>query len=45
MSFSTITMICYYNGQILRTGIDVKYEGRKARIVPLEVRLNAILNN
>ena len=36
-SCSTITVICYYNGQILRTGTDVKYEGRKARIVPLEV--------
>ena len=37
MSVSTITMICYYNGQILRIKIDVKYEGRKAVIVPLDV--------
>ena len=37
MSVSTITVICYYNGQLLRTKIDVKYEGRKFRIVPLDV--------
>ena len=37
MSASTITVICYYNGQLLRTEIDVKYEGRKARIEPLDV--------
>ena len=37
MSVSTITVICYYNGQILRTETDVKYERRKARIVPLDV--------
>ena len=37
MSVSTITVICYYNGQILRIGTDVKYEGRKARIVSLDV--------
>ena len=34
---STITVICYYNGQLLRTETYVKYEGRKARIVPLDV--------
>ena len=37
MSVSTITVICYYNGQILGTETDVKYKGRKARIVPLDV--------
>ena len=37
MSTSTIIVICYYNGQLLRTEIDVKYEGRKARIEPLDV--------
>ena len=37
MSVSTITVICYYNGQLLRTEINVKYDGRKARIVPLDV--------
>ena len=37
MYVSTITVICYYNGQILRIGTYVKYEGKKARIVPLEV--------
>ena len=37
MYVSTITVICYYNGQSLRTKTNVKYEGRKARIVPLDV--------
>ena len=37
MSVSTISMICYYNGQILRIETGVKYEGRKAVIVPLDV--------
>ena len=27
MSISTISVICYYNGQILRTETDVKYGG------------------
>ena len=37
MSVSTIPVICYYNGQILRTETDVKYKGRKVVIVPLDV--------
>ena len=37
MSVLTIIVVCYYNGQILRTETDVKYEGRKAVIVPLDV--------
>ena len=37
MSVSTIPVICYYNGQILRSEKDVKYEGRKAVILPLDV--------
>ena len=37
MSISTILVICYYNGNILRTKIDVKYVGNKAVIVPLDV--------
>ena len=37
MFVSTITVICYYNGQILKTETDVNYEGRKAHIVPLDV--------
>ena len=37
MSVSSILVICYYNGQILRTETDVKYEGRKVVIVPLDV--------
>ena len=30
-------MICYYNGKILRTETNVKYGGRKAVIVPLDL--------
>ena len=37
MYVSTIPMICYYNGKILRTKTDVKYIGNKAIIVPLDV--------
>ena len=37
MFVSTIPMICYYNGNIPRTEIDVKYVGNKAVIVPLDI--------
>ena len=37
MSVSSILVICYYNGNILRTETNVKYAGKKAVIVPLEV--------
>ena len=37
MSISTIFVICYYNGNILRTKTYVKYVGNKAVIVPLHV--------
>ena len=37
MSVSTIPVICYYNGYILRIGTYVKYMGNKAVIVPLDV--------
>ena len=37
MFVSTIPVICYYNGNILRTEIDVKYVRNKAVIVPLNV--------
>ena len=37
MSISSIPMICYYNGNILRTETYVKYVGNKAVIVPLDV--------
>ena len=37
MSVSTIPVICYYNGKILRTKTDVKYGGSKVVIVPLDV--------
>ena len=37
MSVSTIHVICYYNGQIVRTKTDVEYEGRKTVIEPLDI--------
>ena len=37
MPVSTILVICYYNGKILRTEEDVKYGGNKVVIVPLDV--------
>ena len=37
MFVSTIHVICYYNGNILRTETYVKYVGNKAVIVPLDV--------
>ena len=37
MYVSTIPLICYYNGQILRTKTDVEYEGRKVVIAPLDI--------
>ena len=40
MFVSTIPMICYYNGNILRIETDVKYVGNKAIIVPLDVLID-----
>ena len=37
MYVSTIPMICYYNGNLLRTETDVKYVENKVVIVPLDV--------
>ena len=37
MSVSTIPVICYYNGQIVRTKTDVKYEGSENFIAPLKI--------
>ena len=37
MYVSTILVIYYYNGNILRTETDVKYGGRKVVIVLLDV--------
>ena len=37
MSVSTIPVICYYNGEILRIETYVKNGWRKAVIVPLDV--------
>ena len=45
MSVSTIPVICYYNGQILRTKTDVEYDGRKNVIAHLDIPVNARLNN
>ena len=38
----TIPVICYYNGQILRSEIDVKYEGRKTVILSLDVSVECL---
>ena len=37
MSISTIPVICYYNGQIVRTKTDVEYEGSETLIAPLKI--------
>ena len=37
MYVSTILVICYYNGKLLRAKTYVKYGGRKVVIVPLVV--------
>ena len=37
MFVSTIPVLCYYNGQMLRTKTDVTYEGRKAVIAPMDI--------
>ena len=40
MYVSTIPVICYYNGKILRTETYMKYVGNKVVIVPLDVWVN-----
>ena len=37
---STIPMICYHNGNILRTEADVKYAGNKVIIMPLDAPID-----
>ena len=37
MSVSTIHVICYYNGQIVRTKTNVEYEGSETFIAPLKI--------
>ena len=37
MSVSTIPVICYYNGQMVRTKTDVEYEGSETCIAPLKI--------
>ena len=37
MSVSIIPVICYYNGQIVRTKADVEYEGSKTFNAPLNI--------
>ena len=45
MSVSSIPVMCYYDGHIVRTDNDVKYDGNKASIVPLEIPVDCTLNN
>ena len=40
MFVSSIPAICYYNGHIVRTDNDVKYDGNKASIVPLHIPID-----
>ena len=40
MFVSTIPMICYYNGKIMRTKTCVKYVENKAVITPLDVSVD-----
>ena len=42
MYVSTILVICYYNGNPLRTKTDVKYVGNKVVIVPLDVPIDCM---
>ena len=42
MSVSTIPVICYYNGNILRTETDFKYVKNKVVIVPLDVPVDCM---
>ena len=44
MSVSSIPVMCYYNGHIVKTDNDVKYDGNKAFIVPLETKLPYMSN-
>ena len=37
---STIPVICYYNGKIMRIETDVKYVRNKSVIVPLDVSVD-----
>ena len=37
MSVPSIPVMCYYDGHIVRTDNDVKYDGNNASIVPLEI--------
>ena len=45
MYVSTILVKCYYNGTILRTETNVKYGGRKAVIVPLDVSVECMFEH
>ena len=40
MYVSSIPVMCYYNGHIVRTDNDVKYDGNKASTVPLEIPID-----
>ena len=43
MSVSSIPVICYYNGNILKTETYVKYVGNKTVIVSLDVPVECTL--
>ena len=40
MFVSTILVICYYNGKILKTKTDVNYVRKKAVTVPFDVPID-----
>ena len=45
MFVSTILVICYYNGKVLRTETHVKYVGKKLSLCLWMYRLIAHLNS
>ena len=42
MYVSTISVICHYNGNILKTETYVKYVGNKVVIVPFDVLVDCM---
>ena len=42
MFVSTIPLICYYNGQIMRIETNAKYVGNRVVIVPLDVPVDCL---
>ena len=37
MTYSTVDVLCYWNGTILRTETDLRYIGKDVEIVPIDV--------